>query len=60
MVQKRCIGALSQEVYIEDEEAAVHRYLNIKYSEANEDKKVLPEPLIIKGVTKHDSKNKKQ
>lgn len=58
MVRKRCIGMLSQNIYIEDEEAAIHRYLNKKYQSSSKDdssiKKVYPEPLTIQRVRKSD------
>lgn len=58
MVRKRCIGMVSQNVYIEDEEAAIHRYLNKRFQSSSKDdstiKKVYPEPLVIKRVRKDD------
>lgn len=58
MVRKRCIGMYSQNVYMEDEEAAIHRYLNKRFHSSSKDdstiKKVYPEPLIIQRVRKND------
>lgn len=59
MVRKKCIGALTQKVYIEDEEAAIHRYLNKKYSQSLDNsnpniKMFLPEPLMIKRARKEN------
>jgi len=60
MVRKVCKGLKTQKIYIEDEEAAVHRYLNKLYSSYSTGSKeklvdpVLPEPMEIRRVKKID------
>lgn len=55
MVRKVCKGKNTGQTYIEDEEAAVHQYLNKKfYSSGNKMNGVLPEPMEIKKVSTND------
>lgn len=60
MVRKVCKGLKTQKIYIEDEEATVHRYLNKVYSSYSTGSKerlvdpVLPEPMEIRRVKKID------
>lgn len=51
MVRKICKGIKTGTVYIEDEEASIHRYLNKEYaSSGSKLKRILPEPMEIKKV----------
>lgn len=55
MVKKVCTGLNTGNKYIEDEEAAIHQYLNKKfYNSGNKDNRVLPEPMEIKKVKSND------